>query len=394
MKGISGLNFIIGFLLVLATFDSVVVPFFRLSIADIVMLVSLPLLGIRFSNLEISFTKLAKTIAMIFIINTIAFLSYEAWRAESDAEYSLLISGFLRPILFTNLAFLFYAALHSNKISKEDLYKSIHVGGCILAFLVILQYFGLFFPTYHNNPSFGEIGRWNYTSLGWRPTGLSNEASFVGVYLVLFFSGSLWYLKSKCGRNKLYYSISSFFIFIGCVLSTSRIALLLACLVYFVFFPNMLRSLFGIFILIVWGSFQDLSRYRNLLAFGGDASTIERYGSIFSYLASLKDPRDFFGTGYLNSRGLISKHIDSAVIMVLKDRSLPAFSLPLQLAVDFGPLLFLVFCFYVIVMYKKELSNIKLVPILLVSIVTGIQNFLFCYIFFALVIYERNSRSI
>ena len=393
MKNYSLLSAGLGILLVLTTFDAVVVPGVRLSIADLSLLLGILIAGFHGETLRRLGLFFGAVVPLVLVVNAAIFFVYLAWSDGAVQDFTRLISGFVRPILFVTLAILFYGILDSQKVTSEDIGVAIKYAGILLSFIVILQYAGVAPPMFHNNPSFGESGRFTVFSEGWRPTGLTNEASFVGIFLFLIFISSIFYRKAGGTGGVWRENIPSGIIFCGCLASTSRIALLLAVIFVFLRKPTFGRIfLLGLAVPIVF-AFVDLSRFQNMLVFDGDASTIERYGSLFAYTNTLLDPANFFGTGYLNSVELVNNYADPMVMKVLGDRKLPAFSLPLQLLVELGPLVFMLLFLFLFLKYKRYMLDVRIIAVIVASALTGIQNFLFIYVFISLVIYERNSRS-
>lgn len=393
MRNSSLHNFCLGLLIVMTTFDAVVLPVIRLSIGDVCMLLAVLVAGLERNTIRRLSLFGGGVVPTVLILNAAIFFIYLAFSNATDQDLGKLISGFIRPFFFVTLAIIFYGMLESKKINDADLSFIVKVAGVILSWIVVMQYLGIAPPMYHNNPSFGEVGRFTFFSEGWRPTGLTNEASFVGIFLFLLFIGSIAYRSDDKIIGRWRNQIASGIIFIGCLASTSRIAVILAAL--FIVFRKPTFQKLAVFSFVVPGvfAFLDLSRFENILMFDGDASTIERYGSLFAYLDALLDPANVFGTGYLNSVELVSKYIDPIVSSVLGDRTLVAFSLPLQLAVELGPFLFLTILIVAYFKFNRYLRDIRVLAVLLASTLTGVQNFLFIYIFISMVIYERNSHS-
>jgi hypothetical protein len=384
---------LVGLLLVGATFDAIVIPVIRLSIADCVLAFSLIAFGFS-RDTPRRFTYFLFWIAPIILIgNAAIFFFYEASKVGRGFDLALLITGFIRPFTFVLIAIGFYGQLEKWQFSSKDIASAVVWAGCLLSLVVLLQYIGLFPSMFHNNPSFGETGRFTIFAEGWRPTGLSNEASFVGIFLFLLFAYVACSKANTPGTQKSPVQWPELVIFAGCFFTTSRLALLLAAIFLILQNPSFKKGVLIAIIGVTVLPFLDLSRFGNVFVFDGDASTIERYGSFFAYVAALADPATLFGTGYLNSGTAVLPYIDPLVIQVLGDRQLPAFSLPLQLLVEIGPLFCSFGLFYCVLKWRHHFRDQRLYAVIVTSLLTGIQNFIFIYIFVALVIYDRYTRS-
>lgn len=378
-------------LIILSTYDSLVLPLIRISIADAAVVVFIFFIGITgrgfYQSIWITFISFACMIganAIIYAFSTIVH--------GGDFDAKLLISGFLRPALYVILAINLYYGLALKKISLDKFYIALSTAGVVLSLIVMAQFFSYWPPHYHNNPSFGESGRWTLFSEGWRPTGLSNEASFAGIFLALILSLQI-YIKNKISlREDILLSVSPYLTLLGCYFTTSRISLILGLLVIVLNLRAKIKLVvipLSALVIIMFGESVVPDRYLNILAFNGDPSTLERYGSAIAYINAIFSGDYFFGTGYLNGSNIAMKFLDPAVIFVLDDRELPAFSLPLQVLLEFGVPIFL---FVLTLLYKKISSMTDpLLFVLLASAITGIQNFVFVYIFISLVIYAKYS---
>lgn len=382
-----------GFLLVAATFDAIVIPGIRLSVADCAMLSSLAAFGFTRETIRRCIYFAIWVFPIVLMLNAVVFLFFEAGNVTKNVDFSSLLSGFVRPAFFILLSICFYGQMEKYRFSRSDIYSVIIWAGLSLSFIVFLQYIGVFPSMYHNNPSFGEAGRYTVFAEGWRPTGLTNEASFVGIFLFLLFVASSQTQVKNLARAIVVREWAPIMIFCGCFFTTSRLAVLLAVVFALLQKPSLKKG-----VLLVLGGLAvipllDISRFGNVFAFDGDASTIERYGSLFAYWEALGDPATLFGTGYLNSSSVVLPHIDPIVLQVLGERQLPAFSLPLQLLVELGPIL----CGFIIILcllkWRASFNDRRLYAVIVVSFLTGIQNFLFIYVFVALVFYDRHSCS-
>lgn len=383
----------LGTLITAATFDALTVPVARLSIADCSMLLTVGAFGVNRDTLRRSCYFLFWIVPIVLLINAAIFFFYQARSAEVAADLSLLGSGFVRPIFFVLMSIGFYGVLERKKFSSAEIHQGVAFAAFLITAVVVLQYFGIAPPMYHNNPSFGETGRYTVFSEGWRPTGLTNEASFVGIFIFLLFVTAVRASEKSSHWHFLSARFCLVVAFLGCFFTTSRLALLLAVAVLVMQRPSFKKIFISIFLLLLVLPFLDIDRFQNVLAFEGDASTIERYGSLFAYASALVDPACIWGTGYLNSGAVISSHISALVLGVLGDRQLPAFSLPLQLAVELGPIVFLGLVLFVWIKWIRHIRDIRLNAVILVSFLTGIQNFIFVYIFVALVFYDRYTCS-
>lgn len=382
-----------GMLLVVATFDAITIPVARLSIADCAMLLSIAIVGCTRATLQRCVYLVAWIVPIIILANAVVFFFYEANVATKGTDFSVLVSGFIRPALFVLISLGFYGSLEKQNFTASEIRTIITVAALFLTIVVILQYLGIAPPMYHNNPSFGETGRYTVFSEGWRPTGLSNEASFVGIFLLLIFVASLKGVKYDDSWKWFGPKMGASIAFIGCFFTTSRLSLLLAVLFLIMQRPSIKKILLIFSLALLAIPLLDIGRFQNILAFDGDASTIERYGSLFAYSSALFDPSNIFGTGYLNSSAAVEPYIDPIVRRVLGERQLPAFSLPLQLLVELGPILCVIVLIVCWIKWRNVIVDSRLRAVIIVSFVTGIQNFIFVYIFIALVFYERHTCS-
>lgn len=383
----------LGILLTAATFDAITIPGARLSLADCAMIFSFAVVGFTRATLRRCLYFLLWITPIIISVNAVVFFFYEASVVGKGTEFGALVSGFVRPILFVLISICFYGMLEKEKFSKQEIQFAISIASLLLSVVIILQYFGVAPPMYHNNPSFGETGRFTVFSEGWRPTGLSNEASFVGIFLFLMFVASLRAARQDAKWEWFGPKTGVFITLIGCFFTTSRLSLLLAVVFLMMQKPSLKKSLMFASLFLVVTPFLDIGRFQNIFVFDGDASTIERYGSFFAYSSALLDPANLFGTGYLNSGTAVLPYIDPIVLQVLEGRQLPAFSLPLQLFVEFGPILCITLFAVFWIKWRHLISDIRFYAVIVVSFVTGIQNFLFVYIFITLVFYERHTCS-
>ena len=382
---------LIAMLVILSTYDSIVIPYLRISIADISLLSIIFFLGLTYKGLKKSVYFVTIVLPIFLLINAIIYILFILMH-NKNLEIAVFVSGFLRPAMFIVIAINIYYGLKSINLKNEDLYKSICIGSILLSLVVILQYFGIWPAQYHNNPSFGESSRWTNFSEGWRPTGLSNEASFTGIFLVLLLSFQL-YIKQKLNRKEIFiYKYSSLFTLIGCFCTTSRLSLIIGLFIFAVQSNYMVKLVIAltIMLIILFYDIELLSRITNLLTFDGDASTIERYGSFLAYYKAIASGDYLMGTGYLNSSDVVLEFADPLVSEVLNNRTLPAFSLPLQLIFELGiPLIFFlsVFCLWKL----RNFMSSPLLALVICSLFTGIQNFVFVYVFMALLIHAKNS---
>lgn len=384
------ISFILPFLIVLMTFDSIVFPFIRLSIADLIFIF------ISFNN-RISKIAIKKIFYFLMffcvpliIINTFQLIYNQTLHINTVSVINSNF-GFIRPILYTVLSINFYQSLINKQYNIEKLFKCFSIAGIVLTLIVFFQFLGLSFPMYHNNPSFGEIGRWTFFNLGYRPTGLSNEASFVGIYLILILSLVI-YLKSRLQSASLgFLKYSDLIIIAGVFFTTSRLALLVGAF-FFLLKASLRLKLIGLFLIssLFYFNTSTIDRFNVFFDGSEDNSTLERFGSNLAYIDALKDQKSFIGTGYLNANSVVSKHIDSKVELILGNRTLPSFSLPLQIAVEFG-FFGIIIIFFSFVVLKKTTFSLPFLAFLSCSLLTGVQNFLFTYFFITIVVYVRNN---
>ena len=376
----------------LATFDSLVLPYTRLSIGDIAILIYTIYMGHSKNGYNLSLKLLFIYFPLLLCINAIVYFQYIIFE-NSVIQPSLMIFGFLRPLYFSLMAIKVYYGFKIRRLTLRDIYMAISLASAFLTIVVILQYFGKWFPQFYNNPAFGETGRWAYFSEGWRPTGFTNEASFVGIFLVLMLALQLDLLKfSETEYVGLIYKAAPFVTVLGCVFTTSRISLVMA-LILAIFRASKKYKILIIVALIpifMWSESELIPRLANLLRYNGDPSTIERYGSSLAYANAILSGKYFFGTGYLNGVEAASKYMDPAVREVLKDRNMPSFCLPLQALLEFGVPLTIFVGFFAFKILRKYFST-SVMALCACSLVTGLQNFLFVFVFSSLMAYVHNS---
>jgi hypothetical protein len=379
-------------IIILLTFDSIVLPGARLSIADI-SLVSL----MYFTGINNFFLK--RLLVLLLIIIFILFVNtlFIARSIEySHHSISIINSnlGFLRPFFFLVFSINVFSFLKKHEFTISQVYNSFAIGGIILSMIVFFQFLGISPPMYHNNPSFGEIGRFTHFSQGFRPTGLTNEASFIGIFLILILSLVLYIKNKYIFELKGVLKYSDLIILLGVFFTTSRLALILGGLI-FILKASFKFRIFGLLLILIFYILDpsNFSRLDVLIDGSGDNSTIERFGSNQAYYETIVNSPSLLGTGYLNANSLVYQYIDPKVDLVLVDRQLPSFSLPLQIIVEFG-LIGLSFVIMVIHLFRKTTYTLPFLAVLLCSFLTGIQNFIFIYFFIAALAYvQRHSYT-
>lgn len=384
IKIINSKAFFYSCLLFLFTFDATVIYPTRLSIADSICLIYI------ISNFNLTLQTLKANLIAIFfffifaIVNVLLITIYsESYNIE--ASYVSTLSGLVRPFIFTFFAIHIYSIFNKNKINNHTLYYSFLLFIGISFILITLQYIGYFPSLYNNNPSFGEIGRWTVFSEGFRPTGLTNESSFFANFLVLVTSASIHFNKKFGTKNELKFIL--FFSLITAILSTSRVAILYI-LIILIFSDFNFKSILSLTIISTIGILlgNDLSeRMTNLVSIDGDASTFERYGNTLGFISTIMSLEWPWGTGYMNSSNLVVKYLpydfySSNLVSIV------SFSLPLQLLVELGIISFFPL-FYLYKLINKHKGNVSIYSAPLVCITTGMQNFLFFYIYIAIIIY-------
>lgn len=370
-------------------FDGLTIPAIRLSVGDIGTLGMLLVLGGRFTTFKKCLLKVVifwSLIIFFSIINSVGFSAFD----EMSVSIIKSLSGMLRPVFFSILGCMFIASLDKYKMSSRDISISFLIAGCLLSIIVIFQYLGISPPAYLNNPAFGESGRWVDFSEGWRPTGLTNEASFVGIFLTLILTFCILITKNISGSRV---NLILIIINMGTLLSTSRLGLVTSLLVTFIILRPTQRIMLFFPVVILLYLFIDTSRLFNLLSFDGDASTLERYSSSYYYFLAFIDNIFSFSPGYLNGNVLVGRYLDRDLLTLLDGRSLPSFSLPLQLFLEFGVCEIGVIFLFLMKFIKKWFFSFFFLILLLLSMTTGIQNFLFVYIYIAGSIYAKYSYS-
>lgn len=393
MAAFSKLNaYFLGAIIVLLTFDSIVIPLLRFSIADLTYLV---LLGFSIKNraaLNKNFFIVIICVPLLLILNSFLFYN-NSYFDYSNINLFKSNMGFVRPIFYTLLSIFVFHRIKDSKIDLYQIYQVMSISGILLSVIVFLQYTAIFPFMYHNNPSFGETGRFTFFYLGFRPTGLSNEASFIGIYLVLILS-LIIYLKTRINESLGFIlQRSDLITLLGIFFTTSRLALLIA-LFLFLIKSSIFKKVIGITIVLVLLLLNPTTYNRFLILFdgSGDNSTIERFGSNDAYFNALISDFKIFGTGYLNANSQVRFFLDPRVELVLDGRQLPSFSLPLQLSVEFGLFFVLSALTCVIVLNRKIIFTLPILAIFLCSFLTGIQNFLFVYFFIAITYYATKYQ--
>lgn len=378
---------ILVFLIFMSCFDSFVIPFTRFSIADVTLFLTLIIVGFSKKSFIFSMHRVLTFWSCFIILSLVNSVGYQVIY-DSNISFINSITGVFRPLFFSSIAALFYAYLKLKMFNYELVCLSFLFSGALISGFVFFQYLGLFPPMYFNNPAFGEVGRWMSFSEGWRPTGLTNEASFIGIYIVLVMVFA-FYVKSI--RFKKHANAFLFVCNLGCFFTTSRLALIISLLLSFFYLKSKYRFVLFLPIIIILVSFFDMSRFYNLLSFDGDASTIERYGSNISYVKAWLDNIISFMPGYLNANVMVDGYVDPVVIQVLGNRELTAFSLPLQMLVEFGSVGCFALLILIYLLNKNWFFSFFSLVFFCVSLTTGIQNFLFVYVYIAGSIYVKSS---
>lgn len=385
---------ILGLLLFLYTFDATVLWKTRLSIADLICIFYV-LANIK---LDLNFLKKFFSVFFIFMLSllfNILLYSFYSYFNNIDAVFSNLFFGLLRPFLFVSLAVSMYCNMNSTQINTILIYNSFIIFLYISFFVVTLQYAGYFPPLYNNNPSFGEISRWTSFSQGYRPTGLTNESSFFANFVVLISSAALHY-NSLLGKNndlKIIYALSLLTLYF----STSRIGIIYILIIFLIHGFSIKKILILSALLFSAINLNDEfgARILNLFSIDGDASTSERYGNTLGYLFTITSFEWPWGTGYMNSASLVMKHLPYS-FLESDLTSIVSFSMPLQFIVELG-IFSLPFIFYLARAIFSGGINLAYLSLLLVGLTTGMHNFLFFYIFIAILLYiekshEKNNR--
>ena len=370
-------------------FDGLVIPVMRLSVGDIGVIGMLLVLGGTLTTLKKCLRKVLIFWCLMFLISIVNSVGFSAFN-EMSASVITSISGLLRPVLFSFLGCMLIASFDKYKMSSRDVAISFLIAGCLLSIIVLFQYLGISPPVYLNNPAFGETGRWVYFSEGWRPTGLTNEASFVGIFLTLILTFCVFITKSISG---LRLNLILIIINMGALLSTSRLGLVTSLLVTFIFLKPVQRIMIFLPALILFYLYTDTSRLFNLLSFDGDKSTFERYSSSYYYCVAFLDNIFSFSPGYLNGNILVGQYLDVDLLTLLDGRKLPSFSFPLQILLELGGWGVGLLLLFTISVVRKWVFSLFFLILLMLSMTTGIQNFLFVYIYIAGSIYAKYSHS-
>lgn len=393
MARFSNLNdYFLSGVIVLLTFDSIVIPLIRFSFADLTFLTLFAFSLKSKAALNKSFFILLICTPLLIVFNS--FLYYNnPYFDYSKINLTKSNLGFLRPIFYTLISIFIFYRFKNSRFDLFKLYKIMAYSGIILSVIVFLQYTAVFPFMYHNNPSFGETGRFTLFKLGYRPTGLSNEASFIGIYLVLILSLIL-YLKTRIKENLGFVlQRSDVILLFGVFFTTSRLALIVA-LFLFILKSSFFKKFLGTIIISILLLLNPTTYNRFLILFdgSGDNSTIERFGSNDAYVNAIFSDFNIFGTGYLNANSQVQFFLDPSVDIVLDGRQLPSFSLPLQLSVEFGLFFVITALIIVVIFYRKIIFTLPILSIFLCSFLTGIQNFLFVYFFIAITYYATGYK--
>jgi hypothetical protein len=283
--------------------------------------------------------------------------------------------------------------LEAHKVSRVTIFNAFKIFLIISFIVVAAQYYGIFPALYNNNPSFSETGRWTVFSEGYRPTGLTNESSFFANFLVLaaghLLNNKVWGLKYKYQNENLII----FLLILTAFFSTSRIAILYIFFLLLFFNPSIWKFLTVVMIALIAIMYDEnlLHRLTNLLTMDGDASTFERYGNILGYIYAIVNFEWIVGTGYMNSSRIVLDNLPYNFFDA-ELNSIVSFSLPLQIALEFGLFSLPLFYIFFSQLIGKKI-NLPYLSIMLVSLSTGMQNFLFFYIFIGITIYIQNANE-
>lgn len=246
---------------------------------------------------------------------------------------------------------------------KLEFIKAMAWSGLLPVLAVFVQYFALGSVLLHNNPSFAEIYRLQLYA-GARPVGLTNEASFF-VFQLFFSSMALYYgWKNGLFSRNVFYVISALYL-VGVVLSISRTGLVFFAFFYLIVWlreiriftiSGFLKSLkflpiialvVGLVLSLNIGGFNLGDRVFSAFKSEADASTIERYGSANALLHLFLDKCLFLGVGIYNHQYYIKSYLPPEMSMFYypKGTSPASFNFVFQLMVEFGLIVFLIFCF-------------------------------------------------
>tara|TARA_Y100000590_G_scaffold345229_1_gene394882 strand:- start:318 stop:1556 length:1239 start_codon:yes stop_codon:yes gene_type:complete len=141
-----------------------------------------------------------------------------------------------------------------------------------------------------------------------RPTGLSQEASHVAWFIVIF--SFIWYFTTNNNKKNLIYLIYSFFMTI-----LIRSPIVIFSFIIFIFYIIQKKGLtnvktlfainFSIIMLLLIGNYILIERFSNIIS-GVDHSAFTRMFRpfYFIYLSFINNP--FFGSGLLNNEYLIN----------------------------------------------------------------------------------------
>lgn len=294
-------------------------------------------------------------------------------------------SPFIRGVMSLNKLFVFlpvflivrnYLIDHFSveKINSNFLYAMI-IGGILPSLAVLIQFSGIGFILIHNNPSFSETFRIE-DYLGARPAGLTNEASFF-VYQLFFSNLALFYAFRKRLLNIKWFIAIALLFLVCVILSISRLGQLLFFIFYAIEFgryinifslKGALKSLFILPVVLALiyllstlsiGGFNIGARFISTFEVEADLSTIERYGSSEALFNLLKDKSLFLGVGMYNFQYYIKDYLPSYMNVLYYPRgaSPASFNFVLQMAVELGLVLFMVYFVVCSLILKRTSSS-------------------------------------
>jgi hypothetical protein len=251
---------------------------------------------------------------------------------------------------------------------KDIFFKYLALSGIPPSLAVIIQYFNIGFILIHNNPSFAETFHIiNY--IGVRPVGLTNEASFFA-YMLFFPLLGLYYSFKKGNITKHWYRLILVLFILAVILSVSRTGLLVFLL--FFAYKYLFQKRFSIkrisLLIVLIGGFVFLSakitienfnlydRFISTFDVESDLSTIERYGSMVGMVNLGVSKSEVLGVGIYNYQYYIKNYLPDFmnVIHYGKKEAPPSFNFILELIVELGPLIFLIFFIITIIILIRS----------------------------------------
>jgi hypothetical protein len=269
----------------------------------------------------------------------------------------------------------------SNKIAKSKsvnfnyILQGLSISSVVPIFFVFYQTFITSSPMFllHNNKTFRKESE-VIDYLGQRAVGLSDESSFFAYLITFAFVAAIWLMHhSNSYRKKTLYFLLIILQVLSVIFSLSRTGLVL--MLASLFFYSLIESpkfLFRaiVFLIPVVITFNTLSiwlgleyslfeRFLSIVNSSEDLSNIQRYGTAIALFDMIFSPNVVLGYGFFNYMYYIEPHFPDIMQVIISPEVefYPSFNLIVQLFVELGLVLSVLFLIYVL---KNHLENKKM----------------------------------